>query len=1068
MTNTKQKAIEKSHGPCLIMAGAGTGKTYTIQKKVAHLVNDKIFKASELLCLTFSNEATNNLNKKIQEELKTTSDITIKTFHGFCAEILREFAHLIKLDPGFDILLPEDAVVWFYRYLDIQPYYADLYFNSISSAKDFGISLAQIDDYTKNLRAKFKDIKDLDKYAEKLEFEFKTLHLKPSDTKEQRKDIKDRKNQINEFLKSYYEFNKYNDFVEAWKKYDKLKKDKNVLDYSDLNFSALELFNKFGAKEISQRYKHVIIDEFQDTNKLQFELIEHIAKDHRNITVVGDPNQSIYGFRGAYKESFEHFKEIFQVNEKTDIFRLDESRRSPNTILKISHKLIQNNYENPKECFEVKNFKNIEGKKVETISLKNGAEEARNVAEIVEKEIAKKTPLNEICILHRTHAQSKLLRQALEAKGIPFISAGKTDLMQRQEIRTVISYLSMIHNLIERTGTGEQAWWNLFHYHNALTPDDTVKIGRYLKKTREDKVSIDFAVLTSLGSLDLSSEGKKVIARVVSKLKELVKSSNKALPDLILDIYETIGLNRAFTHERSIHNVESLMNLKNFYEVAENYYAKHDKSLGSFIDYLEVLDKLGVNIDASKIQDINAVRLMTIHAVKGLEFDKVIVTNLADKRFPLTRTYKEPLIPKEFNPDIIRYLDTLGSLSDKDKESAIKDYERMSLLIEERRLCYVAFTRAKSSLTLTYSNSYNKEDNSSSASIFLEEIEYNSNKDITFIKDDEEKCTIFAPCSKFEQFKSLLKKQLINSLDSDDFNSILSRVISYTSVRDGIIPSYPDMSKLVDNKELLGHIKMYCDKCSCLHFNKSSFTFSPTALLDYEDCPKKYELKHIFQMPERGAFGWSAVNTGKFVHDVLEEGVKSGFKTKEEFVKLCERMALLPDYKGVDLKDVFNLVSIFWERHKGRYDSKSLVEDWIKLELDGFNFVGKFDRIDFISSTDVEIIDYKTNQKVVDPKKRAWQLGFYALGVKKQFGYNPVKLTLEMLRLEKPYEAVVDASGNVTSGRSKGFNLKDVEKEMISCAESIKHDYETEFKVTEDDAPCRYCGYKFYCPKWEE
>jgi len=1065
MIDVKQQAIEKSHGPCLIMAGAGTGKTYTIQNKVAHLVDKNIFKASEILCLTFSNEATNNLNQKIQEKLKTASDITIKTFHGFCADILREFAHLIKLDPGFEIILPEDAVVWFHRYLDIEPYYADLYFHSISSAKDLGISLSQIEEYTKKLKSQFKDVKDLDKYEEELNFELNTLHLKPSDTKDQKKDIKDTKKDIKKSLKDYYEFDKYNKFINAWKKYDQLKKEKNVLDYADLNFEVLELFNKFGAKDIAQRYKHIIIDEFQDTNKLQFELIEYIAKEHRNITVVGDPNQSIYGFRGAYKESFEHFKEVFKVDEKTDIFRLDKSRRSPNTILRVSHDLIKNNYENQEECFEVKHFENVEGEKVQTISLKNGAEEARKVAEIVEEEIAKKTPLNEICILHRTHSQSKLLRQALEAKGIPIISAGKTDLMQRQEIRTVISYLSMLNNLIERTGSGEQAWWNLFHYHNALTAEDTIKIGRYLKKNRDDEISIDFALLNSLDSIDISEEGKNVISRVVSKLKELVKSSNKALPDLILDIYELIGLNRAFTHERSIHNVEALMNLKNFHEVAENYYTKHDKTLGSFIDYLEVLDKLGVNIDASKIQDVNAVRLMTIHAVKGLEFDKVIVTNLAEKRFPLTRTAKAPLIPKEFNPDIKRHLSTLGELSDKDKESAIKDYEHMSLLVEERRLCYVALTRAKKSLILTHSLSYNKEENSSSASIFLEEINYKSNKDIELIEDSDEKCSIFAPCSKFEQFKSLLKKQLIDSLDSDDFDSILSRVITYHSVRDGAIPTYPDMSKLVDKKELETHIKMKCDKCSCLHFDKSSFTFSPTAVLEYADCPKKYELKHVFQMPERGAFGWSAASTGSFVHDALEEGVKSGFKTKEEFVKLCEKKSL--EAKGIDLKDVFHLIDVFWERHQDRYDSKSLVEGWLSLDLNGFKFVGKFDRIDFISENDIEIIDYKTNKNPIDPKHRAWQLGFYALGVKEQFGYNPVKLTLEMLRLEKPFEAVIDKEGNVTSGRSKGFNLKEVEKELISCAESIKHDYETEFKVSEDDSPCKFCGYKFYCLKWD-
>jgi RecB family exonuclease len=145
------------------------------------------------------------------------------------------------------------------------------------------------------------------------------------------------------------------------------------------------------------------------------------------------------------------------------------------------------------------------------------------------------------------------------------------------------------------------------------------------------------------------------------------------------------------------------------------------------------------------------------------------------------------------------------------------------------------------------------------------------------------------------------------------------------------------------------------------------------------------------------------------------------------------------------------------------------VEKWINLELGGFKFNGKVDRIDFIGQgKDVEIIDYKTNKEAIDPKKRAWQLGFYAIGAEKSLGLNPIKLTLEMLKLEKPLEAEVDKDGNVTAGRSKGFNIKEVEKELIETAKKIMNDYEGEFLPTKDESKCRYCKHKFYCPKWEE
>ena len=515
--------------------------------------------------------------------------------------------------------------------------------------------------------------------------------------------------------------------------------------------------------DLKKRYKYVIVDEFQDTNKLQFDLINALSEIHNNITVVGDENQSIYGFRGAYKDSFTKFKEMFETT-KDDYFTLDKSYRSPNAVLRLSHQLILNNNEN---AFLVKNADDRQGNKVKVYELNNVNEEARKIAEIVEQEIENGTSLSEICILIRTHKQANPIKQALESKRIPFISAGKTDLLQKPEVRTVISYLSILNNLMERTGTGEQSWWHLFHYNNLLHPSDSVKIGRYLKK---NKVCIDLALLKDLEKIDLSENGKKIVNRIIYKLQEIISVSNKALPDLILDIFELSGLNRAFTHSRTNQNIEALMNLKNFYDLAENYYRTHSKDLSSFIDYLEILDDLGVNIDAAKIKDINAVRLMTIHAVKGLQFDTVIVSNLADNRFPVTRTSNEPLIPKEFLPHLKDYVDSLGIEDDDEIKNAIKEYEKDQLLYEERRLCYVAITRTKQRLFLTYARSYNKEIDSATPSIFLHELDYKNNDDVEFIEDKDEKCTLFAPTSKYESLKTLLKNQLIQALDSDNID----------------------------------------------------------------------------------------------------------------------------------------------------------------------------------------------------------------------------------------------------------------------------------------------------------
>ena len=796
MTNEIKTQVDKA---CVILAGAGTGKSYTIKQKAKYLVEELKYNPEEILCLTFSNEATNSLKKGMQEEINSTEDVDVKTFHAFCADILREEGHLVGVQEGFEILLPDDAKIFMHKYLEIKPYWSNRYINTISTAKDFGISIDDIKGHLNKLKENLSG-DNLEEQTTEMKVELKTLYLE-----ENTKELRERKKEIQQFLKGFDNYSRLKEFIKAWDDFDNLKKEKNYLDFSDLNFFTLKLFREFGAKK--DKYKYVFIDEFQDTNKLQFELIEFIAG--QNITVVGDPNQSIYGFRGSYKESFEHFKKVFKVEE---VHKLDKSWRSPNQILNASHELIKNNYENPEDCINIQNANGDEGDKVNVIELVNKYEEARYIADLVQKKIDEGISKDEICILHRTHKQAEEIKKALELKNIQFISAGKIDLLQKREIRTVIGYLSILSNLINRSGTGEQSWWDLFHFQNTLSPEDSVKIGRYLKKHNkhempiEDQIGIDELLLNSISELNLSNEAKVIIKRVVDLLREILKSSNKPLPEIILDIFEISGLNRAFSHQRNIQNIESLMNLKKFYEIAKNYYNLHEKNLTEFIKYLEMVDTLGVSIDASKILHIDAVRLMTIHASKGLEFDVIITCNLAKDRFPVGRTRNEPLIPKELLPDFKAQIDDWKEegLNEKEIEKKIKDYDKSIQLFEERRLCYVAWTRAKKELHLTYARSYNDEPDSTTKSIFLDEIKYTETCE--FVKDDEEKSLLIAPNSNYEIYKSMLKNQLMNSLDTEGVDDLKKRLITYLVCRD---------KKLIeDDSSDKAELQRHLDKCN--------------------------------------------------------------------------------------------------------------------------------------------------------------------------------------------------------------------------------------------------------------
>ena len=157
---------------------------------------------------------------------------------------------------------------------------------------------------------------------------------------------------------------------------------------------------------------------------------------------------------------------------------------------------------------------------------------------------------------------------------------------------------------------------------------------------------------------------------------------------------------------------------------------------------------------------------------------------------------------------------------------------------------------------------------------------------------------------------------------------------------------------------------------------------------------------------------------------------------------------------------------MFWARNKEKYDKQSLTELGLPLEIEGYRFYGIADRVDELGDGTVELIDYKTNSHDIPPKKRAWQLGFYALALQSA-GYKVSKMTLDMLRLEKPYELTLDADGNAEAkGRAKGFNLEEVKQELIETCKKIEHDFEHEFQEAKDEGACRFCGYKFYCSKW--
>ena len=1022
LDNNPEEAIEKL-GVCVILAGAGTGKTHTIVEKIKYLIQKNIYPPERVVCITFSNEAANSLLSRVQKslELKEGKEPIVRTFHAFSADLLRKHGHKIGVKENFTILEPDDAKVILNRNLKIFPYYCHKYIEAIGTAKDLGIKLEELQNYV-NKRVFELNCLDVDERLEQLQFELQTMHLKKDE--ENKKHITSEIRKINNTIS-------LRKFVNAWSAYEKIKVKTGCLDYSDLNKNALSLLKQF--PDIANNYDYIVVDEFQDTNKIQLDFLQLLAP-HRNITVVGDLNQSIYRFRGAYKDNFNLFKKYFNVKTE-DIFTLAKSRRSSNKILKLAHKLILNNYDSKDDCFFVENFEGREGDKIEVYEMKNGKEEARKIVELIKSELAKGIEMNEICVMFRTHQQGRIIRRALELENINFVSVTRGSLLKNKDIKKVVYYMTILDKLKRNKKGGEDAWWGLI-YESGFPEQDLIKIGKFIKadrsnsrnKENNNQDNIDknnnnqqrfdnnenilennevpisqkfFNEFSILNKLQLTDQGKMLGKILIERIKSLQEYANKDATSLITEIYKLLA---GEEKENTKKELERTLNLTKFFDLARDHSTIYNSDLGSFIDYLSILDNLGIEIDSAEPED-NGIRLMTLHSTKGLEYKTVIVSNLVAKRFPIEKISPNLFIPLELSPEF----SDMKHLSREELEYHYREYERKNQLLEERRLCYVAFTRAKNKLIITYANEYSGKKHYPSP--FLNEIDYKANSDIVFQQDKEE---------KFIEKEKETKKE-------------------------------PQIGEFV----------------SGIEFEKEDRTkvpLSPSALQLFDDCQKEFEYKYVYNMPEKKTISWEAMKLGSFIHLVLEEGVKSRFKTLKEFNDYAKTLHLEEEWEDVDMNEVSHMLKVFFARNKDKYNEKSKTEQYLNTKIEGINFTGYADRIDYHEDTNdkwMEIIDYKTGKTVVEPRAREWQLGYYAIAASR-FG-KVRKITLDMLKQDIPLEFEIDDKGNAVSVNSSlSFNIYEVKDEIIKTAKRIHEAYRLGFKPCPIEKNCDFCNEYVY------
>ncbi|MCC0686006.1 DUF3553 domain-containing protein [Clostridioides sp. ZZV15-6383] len=638
----QREAVEKTEGPVLILAGAGSGKTKVLTTRIAYLIEDKGVQAPNILAITFTNKAANEMRERVEQNIgPETKDMWISTFHSCCVRILRKDINKIGYNRSFVIYDSADQVTLVkdcLKELNLSDkvFEPKAVISAISGAKDKLYTPKQ-----------FKDINMADNRMVKI--------------------------------------------ADIYALYQDRLKRNSALDFDDLILKTVELFkaNDEVLAYYRSRFRYIMVDEYQDTSKAQYELIKLLAREHQNICVVGDDDQSIYGWRGADIRNILEFEKDY---DNVHVVKLEQNYRSTQVILDAANKVISNNIERKrKKLWSEKK----EGELIKIQLTGSEIEEADFIADSI-AQIARKEnrPYKDFAVLYRANAQARPVEDALNRSQIPYNIYGGTKFYERKEIKDLLAYLRVIQN-----------------------PQDDISIKRIINVPRrgiglrtiekiEDRANLKqesiYSVLIDIETnSDISTKARASISGFVDIIGTL-RTIKEVYPvsKLIEKVLDTTGYMDELVEIRNKNEKDltgkgeeaqdRIDNLREFISIALEFESSSDDTYENK-DLETFLTSIALTSESNDEEDNDRVSLMTIHTSKGLEFPVVFLTGMEEGLFPISRAIK--------------------SMSDSQIE-------------EERRLCYVGITRAKEELymSLTEKRTLYGKTNVAIASRFMEEL----------------------------------------------------------------------------------------------------------------------------------------------------------------------------------------------------------------------------------------------------------------------------------------------------------------------------------------------------------
>ncbi|MDQ7848987.1 MAG: DNA helicase PcrA [Armatimonadota bacterium] len=600
----QRAAVEHGGGPLLILAGAGSGKTRVLAYRIAYLIRVRGARPQQILAVTFTNKAAREMLDRVERLLggPVARGMWIGTFHHICSRILRRHGERIGIPRNFVIYDTEDQRTLLREVLadlgmEEQRFPPEVVHALIGRAKDEGLGPAD--------------------YAARAENFFQEA------------------------------------VARAYRGYQASLRQRGALDFDDLLLEALRLFEEAPevASEYQERFRHILVDEYQDTNRVQYRLVAALAARHRNLCVVGDDDQSIYRWRGADIRNILDFERDYP---DATVIKLEQNYRSTKRILAGAWEVIQHNpHRHQKRLWT----DNPEGEPIALYEAFDGHDEARFVVETIRHHHEEGRAYREMVVLYRTNAQSRLFEEQLLRAGIPYQVVGGVRFYERREVKDILAYLRLAHNPLDmgslrrvvnvpRRGIGE------------------ITLGRLEAFAAQRGMSLLEAMASSEALAELPRAAARAVGDFVG-LVERLRDRAARLPasDLIEQTIAESGYREMLEREGTEEAYSRLENLRELVTVAREFAATSgEESLEAFLQHLALI----TDIDTWQEQ-ADRVSLMTLHSAKGLEFPVVFLAGMEEGLFPHARTIEEE-----------------GGLE------------------EERRLCYVGMTRAKERLYITY------------------------------------------------------------------------------------------------------------------------------------------------------------------------------------------------------------------------------------------------------------------------------------------------------------------------------------------------------------------------------